>query len=247
MAIAEWHALTAAEAVAKLESTASGLTAVEAARRLGMYGPNRIEAERRASPWKLLFQQFKNVLILTLLLATVLSAFLGHGLEALAIAVIVLFAVLLGFVQEFKAEKALEALREMAAPLARVKRDGKEEVINATELVPGDLLLFSAGDRVAADARLIHALNLRSEESSLTGESLPSEKAQYGFVQSLPIGASKAWNLFSDNAKGIGKVMSGQVKAGKAFTGPIGIYSSTGCRHVPELVRLTKCIIIRPD
>ena len=176
MAIAEWHALTAAEAVAKLESTASGLTAVEAARRLGMYGPNRIEAERRASPWKLLFQQFKNVLILTLLLATVLSAFLGHGLEALAIAVIVLFAVLLGFVQEFKAEKALEALREMAAPLARVKRDGKEEVINATELVPGDLLLFSAGDRVAADARLIHALNLRSEESSLTGESLPSEK-----------------------------------------------------------------------
>ncbi len=176
MANAEWHALTETEVVAKLDSTASGLTAVEAARRLGIYGPNRIEAERRASPWKLLFQQFKNVLILTLLLATVLSAFLGHALEALAIAVIVLFAVLLGFVQEFKAEKALEALRKMAAPLARVKRDGKEDVINATELVPGDLLLFSAGDRVAADARLIQAINLRSEESSLTGESLPSEK-----------------------------------------------------------------------
>ena len=176
MMVAEWHSLTADETLEKLGTSAEGLTAVEADLRLGLYGRNLIEAARKASPWKLLFQQFQNVLILTLLLATALSAFLGHGLEAVAIAVIVLFAVLLGFIQEYRAEKAIEALRDMAAPLARVRRDGKESLINAADLVPGDYLLLSAGDRVAADSRLLQTNNLRVEEASLTGESLPSEK-----------------------------------------------------------------------
>ncbi|ABL64240.1 cation-translocating P-type ATPase [Chlorobium phaeobacteroides] len=171
-----WHCLTTEDVFNKLQTTSGGLSSSEAFRLLGVYGPNRIHAERRTSPLKLLVAQFKNVLILTLLIATLLSVYLGHGFEAVAIAVIVLFAVLLGFVQEFRAEKAIEALREMAAPLARVMRDGKEAVINASELVPGDILLLAVGDRVAADARLLQASNLRADEASLTGESLPSEK-----------------------------------------------------------------------
>ena len=174
--MALWHTLRVDDLLEKLCSTSGGLTAGEAARRLELYGKNRIQVERRASPWKLFFEQFKNVLIITLLIATALSAFLGHGIEAVAIAVIVLFAVLLGFIQEFKAERAIEALREMAAPLARVRRDGEEVVVNAVELVPGDVVMLAAGDRVPADARLLQSMNLRSDEASLTGESLPSEK-----------------------------------------------------------------------
>ncbi|EAT59306.1 cation-translocating P-type ATPase [Chlorobium ferrooxidans] len=176
MIVMVWHSLSAEETQQKLASTSEGLSSIEAVSRLGIYGPNRIEAERRAGAWKLLLDQFRNVLIITLLIATLLSAFLGHTLEAVAIAVIVLFAVLLGFIQEFKAEKAIEALRQMAAPLARVRRDGKEVTVNAVDLVPGDLLMLAAGDRVPADARLLQALNLRADEASLTGESLPSEK-----------------------------------------------------------------------
>jgi P-type Ca2+ transporter type 2C len=176
MAKAAWHTLRVEELLEQLCTTSGGLTVAEAAGRLEVYGPNLIQAERRASPWKLLLEQFKNILIITLLIATALSAFLGHGVEAIAISVIVLFAVLLGFVQEFRAERAIEALREMAAPLAKVRREGEEVVINASELVPGDVVMLAAGDRVPADARLLHANNLRADEASLTGESLPSEK-----------------------------------------------------------------------
>ncbi len=177
-----WHCLTCEEALNKLSSTTEGLSATEAVLRLERYGQNLITAEHRASPLKLLFQQFQNVLIITLLIATGLSAFLGHGLEAIAIVVIVVFAVLLGFIQEYRAEKAIDALKMMAAPLARVRRDGKEVSIPASDLVPGDLLLLNAGDRVAADARVLQSNNLRADEASLTGESLPSEKDS----QSIP-------------------------------------------------------------
>ena len=176
MKIVLWHMLKVEELFEKLQSRPGGLSSTEAFERLAEYGPNRIQAERRASPWKLLLEQFKNVLIITLLIATALSAFLGHGIEAVAIAVIVLFAVLLGFIQEFRAERAIEALREMAAPLARVRRGGEEVVINASDLVPGDVVILAAGDRVPADGRLLQAMNLRTDEASLTGESLPSEK-----------------------------------------------------------------------
>ena len=171
-----WHSLTAEETLAITLSSPDGLSSAEATVRLNTYGHNIIESKRRNSPFKLLFQQFQNVLIIILLIATALSALLGHGLESVAIAVIVVFAVLLGFIQEYKAEKAIEALRDMAAPQARVRRDGVDQLINATDIVPGDILLLHAGDRVAADYRLLHSNNLRANEASLTGESLPSEK-----------------------------------------------------------------------
>lgn len=171
-----WHTLTVEETLARLETQASGLTPTETARRQAEYGPNELQAAHRISPWTILFEQFKNVLIVILLVATVLSTFLGHGVEAIAIAVIVLFAVLLGFVQEYRAERAIEALRQMAAPTATALRDGEEVEIPARDLVPGDVILLRAGDKIPADVRLIESVNLQIEESALTGESVPVEK-----------------------------------------------------------------------
>jgi Ca2+-transporting ATPase len=171
-----WHTQPVGAVLARLNSSPSGLAGAEAARRLAEHGPNEIGAAPRASPWGLLLAQFKNVLIVILLVATALSAFLGHELEAIAIAVIVLFAVLLGFIQEYRAERAIDALREMAAPTATVLRDGGEIEIPARELVPGDVVLLNAGDKVPADLRLIEAVNLKVEEAALTGESVAVEK-----------------------------------------------------------------------
>jgi Ca2+-transporting ATPase len=178
-----WHRLSPEEVLVRLRVDENGLSPAECAERLRHYGPNELQAARRVSALALLLEQFKNVLILILLVASLLSIFLGHGVEAIAIAVIVLFAVLLGFIQEYRAERAIEALREMAAPTARVLRAGDEMEIPARNVVPGDILLLRAGDRVPADARVLEAFNLQADESALTGESLPVAK------QSAPLAA----------------------------------------------------------
>src|SRR5512134_1497255 len=143
-----WHTLTTDEALEHLETTVAGLSATEAQRRFEAYGPNELEAASRESAWRTLLAQFQNVLILILLGGTIVSGFLGHTLEAAVITVIVLFAVLLGFFQEHRAGRALEALRKMAAPVARVLRDGEEVTLPARDLVPGDVVILRAGDRV---------------------------------------------------------------------------------------------------
>ena len=175
--IAAAHTLPIAQLCARLDATPTGLTTADAERRLAQSGPNELTAPRRVSPWAVLAAQLKNVLIGILLVATVLSAFLGHTVEAAAIAVIVSLAVLLGFVQEYRAERAIEALRTLTAPAARVLRDGREAEIAARDLVPGDVLLLGAGDRVAGDARLLATLRLEVQEAPLTGESVPAIKA----------------------------------------------------------------------
>ena len=171
-----WHTLTQDAAYELLSSSPNGLTNAEASKRLVEMGPNEIRAAKRISAWEILLDQFKNILILILLGATVISLFLGHGVESIVIAVIVLFAVLLGFIQEYRAERAIEALRQMAAPTASVLRDGNEVEIPARDLVPGDVILLHTGDRIPADARLLEAINLQVEESALTGESVAVEK-----------------------------------------------------------------------
>lgn len=171
-----WHTLPVDAVMSHLHSAPEGLAKIEVERRLARYGPNELEAAHRVSPWAVLLGQFKNVLIVILLIATAISAFVGHGVEAIAIAVIVLFAVVLGFAQEYRAERAIEALRRMAAPTVTVIRGGQETRIPARELVPGDLILLHAGDKVAADARLIKSINLQVEEAALTGESVAVAK-----------------------------------------------------------------------
>ncbi len=188
-----WHVASVEETAAALGvDPIVGLSSGEAAQRLAEGGANELERVRRTSPWAVLLSQFKNLLIIILLIATALSAFLGHGVEAVAVAVIVLFAVLLGFVQEFRAERAVEALREMAAPNATVLRDGEERDVPARELAPGDVVLLRAGDKVPADLRLADAVNLQIDEAALTGESLPIEKHSLSLADpELPLGDRK--------------------------------------------------------
>ena len=175
--IDSWHSLPLDKVAARLGTRLdSGLSEAEARRRLAAYGPNELEAARAVAPWRLLLEQFRNVLILILLAAVALSIVLGHATEAIVIGAIVLLAAVLGFVQEFRAERAIDALRRMAAPTATVLRNGAEVDIPASELVPGDVVLLRAGDKASADGRLAEAVNLQVEESALTGESLPVEK-----------------------------------------------------------------------
>ncbi|MBD0330253.1 MAG: cation-translocating P-type ATPase [Thermoleophilia bacterium] len=185
-----WYGLPVEEVAARLDtSPETGLGAAEAARRLADYGPNELQAAETVAPWRLLLEQFKNVLILILLGAVGLSVALGHATEAIVIAAIVLLAAVLGFVQEYRAERALEALRRMAAPTATVLRDGSEIDVPARELVPGDVVLLHAGDKASADGRLIESVNLQVEESALTGESLPVEKQTEELAAAdLPLG-----------------------------------------------------------
>ena len=170
------HTVVATEVCTRLDSSPTGLSVAEATRRLAAYGPNQLRAAKRVSPWAILADQFKNVLIVILLVATVISAFLGHGVEAVAITVIVLFAVVLGFVQEFRAGRAIEALHEMAAPTATVLRGGQELSVPARDVVVGDVVVLRAGDKIPADGRLTEAVNLKVQEAALTGESVPVEK-----------------------------------------------------------------------
>ncbi len=173
-----WHTLAIKDVLNKLNTSFDhGITQDEAKKKLEQYGFNRLTEGKKISPWRLLLGQFQNVLVIILLIATVLSGFLGHEIEAITIAAIVLLAVVLGFVQEYRAERAMEALKKMAAPTAKVIRDGEQIEIPAEQLVPGDIILLAAGDRIPADARLIQEANLRTEEAALTGESLPSEKS----------------------------------------------------------------------
>ncbi len=171
-----WHTLTPEATLQQLETSPAGLSRPEAAARLEKFGPNELKTASRTTALSILLEQFKNIFVIILLAATAISALLGHGVESLAIAVIVLFAVLLGFVQEYRAERAIDALRQMAAPTAYVVRQDWEGQVPARELVPGDVILLRAGDRLPADARLLEAVNLQVEEAALTGESLPVEK-----------------------------------------------------------------------
>lgn len=172
-----WHALSADEVCSRLKvDPRQGLAVEEGERRLAEYGLNELRHEEKASPWVLFFNQFKNYLIVILLVATVLSALVGELLDAALILVIVVFCAVLGFVQEYRAERALDALKKMLSPTITVLRNAKEAEVPSSRLVPGDVLLLEAGDRIPADARLVDAHSLKCDEAALTGESLPVSK-----------------------------------------------------------------------
>jgi Ca2+-transporting ATPase len=154
-----------------------GLTQQEAQDRLRKFGANELAKEERASPITLFFAQFKNTLIIILLVATILSALLGEIVDAVIISAIVLFCAVLGFVQEYRADQALNALKRMLAHTVTVLRDGIEARIPSRKLVPGDIMLLEAGDRIPADARLAEIHALKCDEAALTGESFPVDKS----------------------------------------------------------------------
>ena len=174
----DWHALVLADVLATLGTSAEGLEPAEAARRLAANGPNELPAPPRPHPVLRLLAQFNNLLIYFLLAAAAAAGVLGHYVDMAVIVAIVLINAVVGFVQEGKAETALDAIRDMIAPHATVLRGGTRHRIDAREIVTGDIVVVEPGDKTPADLRLTRARNLLADEAILTGESLPADKAE---------------------------------------------------------------------
>lgn len=172
-----WHALEAEAAIAAAGSDLDGLEGAEAGRRLRIHGANQLPEPRRPGPLPRFLRQFRNPLIYTLLVAAMISAAIGHRTDALVIVGVVLLNALIGFIQEGRAERALAAIRDLIQPRASVRRDGRRLTVAAGAVVPGDIVLLDAGDRVPADVRVVDARGLRIDEAVLTGESVPVDKA----------------------------------------------------------------------
>ncbi|NJP40423.1 cation-translocating P-type ATPase [Oscillospiraceae bacterium HV4-5-C5C] len=197
-----------------------GLSATEASARLESYGPNRLKETKKEPFIKKLLRQFMDYMTLILIVASIISGFLGDWIEALVIIAIVIVNAILGVYQEGKAEKAVEALQKMASPRARVLRDGRQQMVDSAELVPGDVVLLEAGDVVPADVRLLSSVNLKAEEASLTGESVPVDK-DAAFAASGKIGIGDRQNaMFSSTNVTYGK--------GKAVVGMTGAHTEIG-------------------
>ncbi len=188
-----WHAVNKDDVLRQLDAPPEGgLTMLEAARRLEEFGHNELKEAPPTTFWQMLWEQFNNFVVILLIVAAVISALLGDYFEAAAIMAIVILNAALGVFQERRAEQALAALRKLAAPEAHVLRDGSRQMVPASELVPGDLVLLEAGNYVPADIRLLEAINLRVEEAALTGESVPVQKDASATLESdIPLGDRK--------------------------------------------------------
>ena len=188
-----WHQLDTAGLLEKLESLSDrGLAQDEARRRLQLHGPNELVEKSRKSPWAMFLDQFKDFMIMVLIAAALVSGLIGELSDTVAIVVIVALNAVLGFVQEYRAEKAMAALKKMSSPSATVIRDGRAESVDSKTLVPGDLVVLEAGNVVPADIRLTQAVQLRIDEAALTGESAPVEKNSAAIEEAdLPVADRK--------------------------------------------------------
>ena len=175
--MADWYRQETTEVIESLATDGqAGLTPAEAQRRLAEHGPNELVERGLKSPWLILWEQLTGLMVLILIVAAVVSGALGDWKDAIAILAIVVLNAVLGFSQEFRAEKAMAALKQLAVPTVKVRRGGHVVEISASELVPGDIVLLETGGLVPADGRLLESVNLRVEEAALTGESEPVEK-----------------------------------------------------------------------
>jgi Ca2+-transporting ATPase len=173
-----WHALDPARVALDLDvDPLDGLSPADVTARRAVHGPNQLVATAKRSPWLVFLDQFRNLLIVVLIGAAVLAGLVGDYKDTIVIGVVLLFNAVLGFVQEHRAEKSLAALRSMLVSTARIRRDGRVTEVDAADLVPGDVVLVEAGDRIAADGRLVVAHAVEVDESALTGESTPSGSA----------------------------------------------------------------------
>jgi len=208
-----WHALTQDQVLAELETTLDGLSEAEALTRLAVHGANRLPEPPRRSVLIRFLLQFHNILIYVLLAAAVMTALLGHLVDTLVIAAVVLLNAIIGFAQEGKAEKALDAIRKMLAPHASVVRGGLRHTIDGEQLAPGDIVQLEAGDKVPADLRLLRAHGLQIQEAILTGESLAAEKKIHAVAANAALG-DRTCMAFSGTT-----VTSGQGKGAVVATG----------------------------
>ncbi len=208
--IMHWHQKEINEVVEDLSSSLQGITSAEAQKRLNEYGPNELKEKKKKTPFMMFLDQFKDFMILVLIAAAVISGFIGELSDTIAIIVIVALNAVIGFVQEYRAEKAMAALKKMAAPTATVIRDGMPANIHASQLVPGDIVILEAGKIVPADMRLAEAAQLKIEEAALTGESIPVDKhVKPLHDEHLPIGDRKNMaykGTFATYGRGVGVV-----------------------------------------
>ena len=173
-----WHHLEATEVIEVTGSSIDGLSNEKAQLQLAEYGPNELLVKKKKPAWVLFLHQFKDFMILVLIAAAIIAGIAGDLTDTIIIMVIVLLNAVVGFVQEYRAEKAMEALKKIAAFQAQVLRNGKPVTLPSAELVPGDLVLLEAGNVVPADLRFIETFSLKIDESALTGESVPAEKTE---------------------------------------------------------------------
>lgn len=171
-----WYQLSVKEILQELGTSENGLSDIEAKQRLEQYGPNKLVEEEKISKLKILLHQFTSPLIYILLIAGVVTSLLREYIDSGVIFAVVILNAIIGYIQEYKAEESVRALKKMVVPKAKVLREGKEREINSEDLVPGDIVLLASGSKVPADLRLAHAIELKIDEAMLTGESVPAEK-----------------------------------------------------------------------
>jgi len=187
----EWHAMETEEFMKSLKASEKGLSEEEAKRRLEEFGPNELVERKRVTRFQIFLGQFKDIFVIMLLIAIGISVLIGEIIDASTIGAIVVLNAVVGFVQEYRSEKAMEAMKKLTAPKARVLRNGKEMLIPAREVVPGDIILLEAGDRIPADGRLVEVVDLKTDEAVLTGESTPVEKITGVLEEKKPVADRK--------------------------------------------------------
>ncbi len=220
---ADWHALGAGDVAERLHTGPHGLTDEEAARRLARYGPNRLPAPPRKPAWLRFVRQFHNVLIYVMLAAAAITILLGHLIDTAVLLFAVVVNACIGFIQEGKAEQAIEAIRNMLSPRAAVLRDGERADIDAGLLVPGDVVILASGDRVPADLRLLAEKGVRISEAILTGESEVVEKSAAPAAADAPLG-DRSCMLYSGTLVASGQAIGIVVATGTATEiGRIGV------------------------
>ena len=165
----KFHSLTIKEALETLKSSEKGLTNNEVNKRLNLYGLNTLKEKNKISKFSIFISQFKSFIVILLIVATIISLILGESLDAIVILIVVIFNAVFGFIQEYKAERAIEELRKLSNPIVIVIRNNKEVKISSAQLVPGDIILLQTGDKISADCRLIESNSLETQAASLTG------------------------------------------------------------------------------
>jgi len=216
-----WHTSPTDAILKELQSNMDGLPDDEAAKRIQQHGPNQLQEKKKRPVWLLFAMQFKDVMILILMVAAIVSGFVGDVKDAIVILIIIIINAVVGFVQEFRAEKAIDALKQLSAALVRVRRNKQVKQIPATDVVPGDIVLFEAGDMVGADIRIVESHALKIEEASLTGESQAVDKSSRALLdEEAPLGdrtnmAYKSTLVTAGNGTGIVVATGMETEIGK--------------------------------